>query len=297
MPDGSVASSVFAVIVHHRSLGTIGATLGDVVAAGIPPSQLVVVDNSEDEVTLRELNRLVAGRAHLLVTENRGYGAAVNRAVAQHGQDGARYVLVLTHEVRIDRLSMEALLAALLASSDRAVAAPQLFVTGTSRIWSAGGTFTHWLRLPVHETAPRSGTGWVPVPWVDGACCLYRADVLRENPIREDFFMYYEETDLHLRLRQLGWDVGVTPEAIAYQSPGSMTSYQRVRGLVLLQASRESPATRLAAATFTAAVAVLLSLLGGRPTGVSDAAKGLLVGMRDARRHRRLERNRPVPRC
>ena len=54
--------------------------------------------------------------------------------------------------------------------------------------------------------------------WLDGAFCLYRADLLRAMPFRTDFFLYFEETELHTRIRKAGYGVAWVPTASVEQS-------------------------------------------------------------------------------
>ncbi|MCA1824762.1 MAG: glycosyltransferase family 2 protein [Frankia sp.] len=51
---------------------------------------------------------------------------------------------------------------------------------------------------------------------VSGAAAAFRTDALRDvGYFDDDFFLYYEDTDLSWRLRSRGWDVRYVPDAIA----------------------------------------------------------------------------------
>jgi GT2 family glycosyltransferase len=50
---------------------------------------------------------------------------------------------------------------------------------------------------------------------VCGAACAFRAEALAATGVfDDDFFMYYEDTDLSWRLRALGWDIRYEPGAV-----------------------------------------------------------------------------------
>jgi GT2 family glycosyltransferase len=52
------------------------------------------------------------------------------------------------------------------------------------------------------------------VDWVSGACLLARrAAIAKAGLLDENFFMYFEDTDWCLRLRQAGWKVYLVPQA------------------------------------------------------------------------------------
>ena len=108
-----IESSIYAVVVHHKSLATVAETLRDLQDGGIGESNLILVDNSEDSGTTGLLRTMSEGRATLLTTVNRGYAAAVNVGIrhASARADGQDFlVLVATHEVRIPRSTLQAMI-------------------------------------------------------------------------------------------------------------------------------------------------------------------------------------------
>jgi GT2 family glycosyltransferase len=57
---------------------------------------------------------------------------------------------------------------------------------------------------------------------LSGVSILLRADALREIGLfDEDFFMYWEDSDLSFRLRSAGWDLRVAPEARIWHQESS----------------------------------------------------------------------------
>ncbi|MCA9326878.1 glycosyltransferase family 2 protein, partial [Candidatus Saccharibacteria bacterium] len=75
-----------------------------------------------------------------------------------------------------------------------------------------------------------------------GAATLYRVDALKETGLfDEDFFAYYEDVDLGLRLQLNGWKAAYVPEARVYHAIGmtsskikGFTTYQTMKNLPLL---------------------------------------------------------------
>ncbi|MGB9837667.1 glycosyltransferase family 2 protein [Methanothermobacter sp.] len=66
-----------------------------------------------------------------------------------------------------------------------------------------------------------------------GCCagaCLYRSEALQDietdgEYFDEDFFAYYEDIDLALRLRNAGWESWYTPDAIVYHHKGGTSPF------------------------------------------------------------------------
>jgi len=65
------------------------------------------------------------------------------------------------------------------------------------------------------------GDGVAPVDQVSGAFLLVRREVLRQvGPLDERFFIYYEDVDWCLRIRQAGWTILYVPECAAIHFGG-----------------------------------------------------------------------------
>jgi GT2 family glycosyltransferase len=224
------------VVVHHRSTRSLSNTLADLLRAGVKPRQIQVVDNSEDAQVARELeDRLPAG-VRVSFVANRGYANAVNLGVGLQGEASTTSILVLTHDVRLDAQAIPQMLAALDADPLVAAAGP-LLSNGDRKgiVWSAGGYSTRTLRLPRHIYAGSSvddvPKGVATVDWLDGSAVLYRSDLLRSQPLREEFFLYVEEYEYHTRLRSMGFQIACVRDANASQTSKGAPPYLKARNL------------------------------------------------------------------
>lgn len=232
-----------AIVVHHRSYETIGKVLSDLMHEGVAPEDIVVVDNSDRDDSAERLRAVLPGSARLLSVPNHGYGAAVNAGVRDLRAHAAYdLLLVATHEIEVAAGSLGALVEAIRSAPNIGAAGPTLIteVDGTDKVWSTGGRFTPWARVPRHHDH-RADVGAVQQTgsptrreWLDGAFVLYRASLLSELRIDELFFMYVEEVDLHLRIARAGYDVVWVPEARVRQSSNGTPMFYFGRNLVLL---------------------------------------------------------------
>jgi GT2 family glycosyltransferase len=232
-------STVSAVIVHHKNYDSLRLTLQDLSEQSLPCETILIVDNSEEEERRQELQEGLPPNASVLFTPNRGYGAAVNAGVetlirAVGGPSDL--VLVLTHETRMRKDALLRLAQAMSTDSRIAVAGPTL-LTGdvVEAIWSTGGRISPILGMPKHHHTPvsdeQNALTAPPVDrrWLDGACLLYRSSALKNCPIDEDYFLYMEEVDHHLRLQREGGRVVWVPGAEAWQATGGMPLYYLAR--------------------------------------------------------------------
>jgi hypothetical protein len=159
------------------------------------------------------------GIAVLRMAENVGYAGGMNAGMRHHLDAGADLVLILTGEVGLRSGAVERLLAAAERAPDFGALGPAIWWRSQDRPFSYGG-----VRLPggrtdqLHELPPRvDEAGIAECDWIEGAAMLLRAKALEQvGLLDERFFLYFEETELGLRLSRAGWRLGVVVD----QEPG-----------------------------------------------------------------------------
>lgn len=286
-------SDVHAIIVHHKSLHVIKSTIQSLLDQGLTPNQLLIVDNSEDGTIFTGLTRLAPPASQVITVANNGYGAAVNSGLDRIASSGLRptYILVVTHESRSESGTLMRLIDALDGDSSAAAAGPTLVNAdlGQPRIWSEGGFLTKMSLRPKHHNfagARASGTQSSPLArsWLDGAHCLYRRTDIESQRFDEDFFLYLEDVELHVRLRRDGRTVLWVPTAVAWQASHGIPPYWYARNLRLFYLKTGHPQL----ATFAARVLATrraLSLLSKRDLrGVRELFRGTTAPLRKQER-------------
>jgi GT2 family glycosyltransferase len=106
------------------------------------------------------------------------------------------------------------------------------------------------LRLPRHILTAREVSGAVDREWLDGAFTMYRTDELESFKLDESYFLYFEETDLHTRLRRAGRRVVWVPHARVSQKSSGIPPRLLGRNLFLFHRKLFSKATGRAAVGF-----------------------------------------------
>lgn len=276
----SAQPRVQAVVVHHRSPTTLLKTVEALLAAGISPQNLVVIDNSPPD----DPDVLLAGY-HVQVrrTANHGYAAAANVGIDLLAASQCAYTIVCSHEATISPDGLARLVTTLESDPLIGVAGPTLMVVGGREIWSTGGFISRRLHLARHTAEP-SETLNCPVDreWLDGALTIYRTDALAQNRFDERYFLYFEETDLHLRLRRTGYRVVWEPRATAEQSSSGIPPFLLGRNTLLFQDAHFSRWSGRRAVVFEAGRLVARKALTGRGEwgGLRQIIRGWLAAER-----------------
>lgn len=187
---------------------------------------VVVVDNASTDGSVA-LVRSRFPEMELIVNPcNVGFGAACNQGAATAGE----YVLLLNPDATLAPGALPALLGRVRSTPRASLVGPQIaypdgrpqptrrrfptlgamLLESTPLEWRRPG----WSAVQRYHMAdcPVSDAG--PVEWLSGACLLARKSALDEvGGFSPDFFMYFEEVDLALRLAARGWQTWYEPAA------------------------------------------------------------------------------------
>jgi len=200
-------------------------TLSD---AGLPPDlEVVVADSCSADDTVAMLRRRFRWVRRVVTPFNGGYSSAINAAVRA---STAPFVVAANADLELAPAALHALRDALLANPCAFGAAPRLLNSdGTAQ----GSLDRFPTLLGVVQTALEGASPAAPAPaggapfpiaTCTGACVMYRRDRLEQvGLLDERFFLYFEEVDLHYRLRQQGGHLLAVPGALVTHHGGKST--------------------------------------------------------------------------
>jgi N-acetylglucosaminyl-diphospho-decaprenol L-rhamnosyltransferase len=217
--------TVLTVILNWR---TADMTLQSVAAAetamqGIA-GEIVVVDNDSGDGSFEKMQAELAGRPRVRVVQsghNGGFGAGNNVGIRLGLSDGSRpdFIYILNSDAFPAPDAIRHLLAYLEAHPDVGFAGSRIYGPDGEdhctcfRFPSIASEFEGAARtgpisrLLAHRSVPLgvpAASG--PVDWLAGASLMMRDSVLeRIGLFDENFFLYFEETDLCRRARAAGW--------------------------------------------------------------------------------------------
>jgi N-acetylglucosaminyl-diphospho-decaprenol L-rhamnosyltransferase len=208
------------VVLTHGTGGPHAPLLEALLDDGIDAGSIVVVHNPTEPGQAEP--PVPAGCEVVQADRNAGYAAGMNLGIARMAEREAGLVLLLTHDARLKPGSLDALVRAAASRPEYGVLAPALVLAGGDAPFSFGGV-TSRNGMTRHLKEPPAATGGVTsCDWVDGGSLLVRAEVFaRVGVFDERFWGYCEESDLCLRARRAGWQVGVVLDAVAEQQPGA----------------------------------------------------------------------------
>ena len=236
---------VAVVVVTYNSADVIGGLAASLTAGmGQVPWQLLVADNCSQDNTVEVIGRVAPDATVLALQDNRGYAAGINAAVAAAPPHSA--VLVLNPDVRLEPGCVPTLLAAM-RRTGAAIVVPQLLDASGELIHSMRRTPTvlrtlgdamlgavragRFPLLGEVVTDPSAYEHDQDVDWAEGSTQL--VDAARWTPWDEDYFLYSEETEFHLRMGDRGLAVRYIPQARAIHLEGGSATSTRLWPLLV----------------------------------------------------------------
>jgi GT2 family glycosyltransferase len=226
-----------AIIVNYKAAElALGAAQSVLDSTSLGPVQVVLVDNSDDPAEAQILGAKLPPGVELLVNpSNAGFGRACNQAFDRYPSD---FVLLLNPDARLLPECLIRMQRTLLNNDQVAAVSPQVF-------WDERRQFLLPPSYPpalmvLEEMAARGGSSGRALisilshMWRRYAVRVWRAErairvsnlsgglvLLKREPVSRvgglfdpSFFLYFEDTDLFLRLRKARYTLLVEPTAV-----------------------------------------------------------------------------------
>jgi N-acetylglucosaminyl-diphospho-decaprenol L-rhamnosyltransferase len=219
-------NNVSVVIVDYHADEVLVACVESLRANGV--GEIVIVENGEVGSVPPSLSE---SDIHLVSPGvNLGYGRGVNRGVA--AAHATEYILVSNPDVVVHEGAVAALVSYLNAHDEVALVGPEIRrPDGTvypsmrvfPNVWLAG---VHAILSPLWPSNPatkryRSTKSDGTVEWVSGACFLVRRSAFEVvGGFDERYFMFAEEMALCWQMREHGFSVAATSEAVVTHIEG-----------------------------------------------------------------------------
>ncbi len=211
---------VSVIIVSYQSAAHVRDCLASAQAQEGIQSEILVVDNASSDDTAGVVRNLGQGVTLLANRDNLGFGRACNQGFAA---SRGRFIYFLNPDAQL--VQSDALARLGRALEDH----PRWGMAGT-RILSVEGQIVS----PPATSYPgqfhtRNDFARLPgqIAWVLGASMFFRREVFAAlGGFDPDFFLHSEETDLCLRLRQQGYEIGLVDD-VAVRHIGGASEQRR----------------------------------------------------------------------
>jgi GT2 family glycosyltransferase len=172
---------------------------------------VLVVDNGSIDDSIEQIEGQFPQVELIANSANLGFAGGMNVGLRRTLAAGAAFVLIVNNDTLLAVDMVETLWG--VAQASRAVVAPIIYYADEpQRVWSLGAQ-SHPLTLEAKggvrgQVDMGQWTAVIPCDFVPGCAMFFPREALEEVGLfDEHFFMYYEDSDLCLRLRREGWPI------------------------------------------------------------------------------------------
>ncbi len=214
-------------------------------------TRLLVVDNASSDGTRARLERQAATAPHLELlpqSANLGFTGGNNVGLARAHALGARYALLLNPDTVVTDGWLARLEHVLDERPEVGAAQPLLMLHDQAGLVNTAGNAIHFCGFGFCDNFKKHvdelGLDGTPrsVPYATGAALMLRLSALdRVGDFDDLLFLYHEDCDLQIRLRQAGYECVVVPTARVFHkyeatfSPAKYRWLERNRWMVLIK--------------------------------------------------------------
>ena len=225
---------VAAVVVVWQDLGPTLDAIASLLASSVAPDPLICIAQqlgAEDLMTLR-----AALDGHLLVVleENIGFASAANLGIAKAMERGCRWVFLANNDATFSPVCIARCLEEAVRAPRTAVVSPAVaYSDRPNRLWFAGASQSRSLAVVWHrgyfssaaQPPPSRGCDYIP------SCAALMSIQAWQNvgPMRDDYFMYFEDVEWGARARAAGWRLQYLGEVLAWHVMGGSSDHQGSR--------------------------------------------------------------------
>jgi GT2 family glycosyltransferase len=213
------APKAYIVLVNWNGWTDTLACLESLDRLTYPGATVLVVDNGSTDDSVA---RIAAARPDVRLIEtgaNLGFAGGNNVAVRTALDEGAAYVWLLNNDTVVEPDALTALIDAMEADPNAGGAGSKItYFDRPDVLWYAGGDFGAD-GLAHHRGLDETDTGVYDTPGetglITGCSLLLRASVLQQvGLMREEYFLYWEETDLDWRIHAAGHRLLYVPGSV-----------------------------------------------------------------------------------
>jgi N-acetylglucosaminyl-diphospho-decaprenol L-rhamnosyltransferase len=195
------------IIVNHNTADMLIRCLHSIRSQSSHSSEVIIVDNASQDNSLEIAEGSLSRLTVIANKRNLGFARANNQALKI---SRGRYTYFLNPDTELKEGVLYAIIEFMKSN-------PEVGLAGT-RILNPDGSIQSSVER--HYPGERHSRGELSglkgdIAWVSGASMIARRSVMREvNGFDERFFLYGEDLDLCLAVRNAGWTIGYIPMAM-----------------------------------------------------------------------------------
>lgn len=211
-------SKIFVIILNYNGGKDLLKTIQSIVDSSYENLEIVLVDNNsaDDSLSLARQGVMTPcsdeeklSQIHFIENEkNLGFGAGNNVGIKFAFENEADYIFLLNNDALVQKNTISNLIEFIKNERNVGLVSPVIyFDLNYKKVWFCGGKINWWKMRAEHYDSGRVQACLNPIEteYVTGCAMLISREVFEKVGLfDENIFLYYEDTDLSLRVKNAG---------------------------------------------------------------------------------------------
>lgn len=242
----STEKKIKVIILNYNSVYETIELYQQLLSYSHPFIDILIIDNQSDKTDIEILTSKIPHHQLLLNDKNLGYAGGNNIGINLSVQENFDYTLILNPDIRLTPDTIPTLLASYNTYPQAAAIGPRIcYRNEPQKIYSDGGMvdkekgyLVHHLNYQKDISEVSLNSSILETDYVNGSCILINNEVVRKiGPLKDYFFLYFEETEWCLRAKNNGYLSYINTHSITYHLSSKKSKnyhYFIVRNRILL---------------------------------------------------------------
>lgn len=225
----AMTDSVAVIIVNWNGLEHLLISLPDLHKQTYKSLTVYVVDNASSDQSVATVREQFPWVKVIVLKQNQGFAGGNNVGIEQALADGHDYIMLLNNDTTFGTSVIGDLVEYMKSHPKVGIAQPKLLLMDHRDTLDSCGSYLSkagfLLHVGVEEKDGPKYSKAMPMFTIKGAAMMIRRAVLDQvGAFDDDFFAYFEETDLCWRAWLAGWQVYYAPVTTVYHKMGGSTA-------------------------------------------------------------------------
>jgi len=177
--------------------------------------KVILVDNESNYEKINKIKNDFSKVEVIESKENLGFASANNIGIKYAIKNKFEYVMLLNNDTEVNKKFLTPLLNSF--QKDNSLGAVQPLImnyNNRAKVWNAGGYLNNFFGFPYTNKLNNKKR---QIDWITGCCIVLKTKVINKVGLMDEhFFAYYEDVDWSLRIKKLGYKLGVVESSVIF---------------------------------------------------------------------------------
>ncbi len=208
-------TEVWVAVLHYQGVENTRACIRSIKKLNYPSFKILITDNCSPGNSGQSLRQEFSDCDYLYLDDNLGFAGGSNASVNYCIDRGAKWIWILNNDTEVDANSLPLLMAAALVDDRVGVLGASVYTPTDNGFHRSGRGEIDFRKAKTFERGEIDDSkDVIECAWISGSNMLLRASAFRElSGFDENFFLYFEDTDLCWRMNQSNWKCLLIPKA------------------------------------------------------------------------------------